>query len=273
MSSSFPLALAVFSAGASGVSAFLAARNFSRARLIADTPKCDTRSAPQGYVELHGRALRTEDPPLVAPLSGTRCVWYRFYVQERGIGGFRTTRSGVSDDLFLLQDETGAVLIDPARAQVFPTAREFWATQTTRSMEELIREGASIYALGSLHAADAPSLDVEGEARGLLREWKRDRATLWQRFDRNRDGRIDAEEWQQAQAAAHAAAAQSVRGKLLTDTAPLKTLRAPRDKRPYILSGHPEGRLVRRLRWSAALYTLGFFLAGAIASATLKNLF
>lgn len=273
MSGSFPLAVAVFSAGASGVCAFLAARSFSRARLIADTPKCDTRGAPQGYVELHGRALRLGDVPLIAPLSGARCVWYRFYVQERGIGGFRTARSGVSEDLFLLQDDAGAVLIDPAGAQIFPTAREFWATQTTRSMEELIREGAPLYALGSLHAVDAPSLDVEREARSLLRAWKQDRATLWQRFDRNRDGRIDAEEWRQAQTTAREAAAQRVRTNVLADTAPLKTVRAPRDKRPYILSGHPEGRLVRRLRWMAALYTLGFFVAGAIASAHIKTLF
>jgi hypothetical protein len=55
---------------------------FWRLRTVADTPTARIRSAPQGYVQLCGRAAAQGGMP-TAPLTRLPCVWYRFKVQER----------------------------------------------------------------------------------------------------------------------------------------------------------------------------------------------
>lgn len=47
-----------------------------RKRLIEDTPTARIRSMPLGRVEVFGRA--EEKTALEAPLTGTRCVYYRY---------------------------------------------------------------------------------------------------------------------------------------------------------------------------------------------------
>ena len=98
------LAVAAFVAGLTGL---------RRVRHIEDVPTARVRSAPQGYVELIGRAHAMDGEPIIAPLSQTPCCWYRFRVERADGKDWRTVDSGVSDGIFLLRDETGECVVDP----------------------------------------------------------------------------------------------------------------------------------------------------------------
>ena len=57
-----------------------------RARLIEDVPTSLIRSASQGYVELQGIGRLLDGPVIAGPLSGKRCTWWSYRVEERGGG-------------------------------------------------------------------------------------------------------------------------------------------------------------------------------------------
>lgn len=101
-----------------------------RARLIEDTPTSRIRSAAQGYVELSGFAHGDDDAPLLAPLTRTPCVWYRYRIEryERGSkrSQWNTVESGESDRWFVLDDGSGRCHIDPRGAQVSSKSRQRW---------------------------------------------------------------------------------------------------------------------------------------------------
>ena len=128
--------LAVLAAAGLAVGGFYVAFRFvRRARIMEDTPTSKVRSAAQGYVELNGTAELLPGTPIVAPLTGTRCTWYRYKVQEkqrkhdaRGHARteWRTVAQGVSDDLFLVVDDTGSCIVDPEGAAVTPSANDLW---------------------------------------------------------------------------------------------------------------------------------------------------
>ncbi|MEJ2387540.1 MAG: GIDE domain-containing protein [Chromatiaceae bacterium] len=158
---------------------------FWRLRTIADTPTARVRSAPQGYVELCGRAL-AHGAPVTAPLTRIACVWYRFKVQERRGSGknarWVTLDQGEADRPFLLEDETGRCLVEPAGADVHSRATDSWygsrrhtpRPQTSswlqlsrryRFSEERILPGEPVYLVGHFetprrgrHRRSAPTL-------------------------------------------------------------------------------------------------------------------
>src|SRR5262249_25101824 len=61
--------------------------------------------------------------------------------------------------------------------------------------------GAQLSVLGELRSHSTVS-EVEQQMSAVLAGWKKDQQVLLQRFDRNHDGRIDADEWEAARAAA-----------------------------------------------------------------------
>jgi hypothetical protein len=92
------------------------------ARLIENVPTAKIRSAAQGYVELSGIAKLMDGPIIMSPLTGKTCVWYSYIIEEkadtsRTEGHFNSARQiveqGKSEELFLLEDETGCCVIDP----------------------------------------------------------------------------------------------------------------------------------------------------------------
>ena len=73
-----------------------------RAWRLADTPIARIRPAPQGYIELYGRARLLPGPPILAPLSSLPCAWYRYQIEERSSGGrWWSVESGDRDNLSL----------------------------------------------------------------------------------------------------------------------------------------------------------------------------
>ena len=264
-----------------------------RARLIEDTPTSRIRSAAQGYVELQGEAAVMDGAPIVAPLTHTPCAWFQFRVEERESEGghrqnshWRTIARGTSEALFLLRDDTGQCVIDPdgalvtasvtqvwygnsptpAPGSIGPGARRWLGTGAYRYREERIHPGDHLYAIGELRSAGG---GVEGPtrsetARALLAAWKRDQPGLLARFDRNRDGAIDGDEWDVARRAAEReAAAESQRR--LSEPGVLLLSRPRLGQQPYLLSTEAPHRLTLRYKlYAAGLFGL-FLLAGTAA--------
>jgi hypothetical protein len=263
-----------------------------RAWVIEDTPTSMIRSAAQGYVELQGEAMIMAGTPIVAPLSFLPCAWYRYSVEKRVsdddqdklAGSWRTIENGVSDGLFLLRDDTGACVVDPEGAVVTPAENLLWygdsripppgpgvprmwaLGSTYRFREERIRNGDYLYAIGNLCTmrgdADAPT-NAE-EVRDLLAAWKRDQASLRARFDTNKDGVIDQDEWEQVRRAAEREVTEESRSRLCQPGLPVFG-RPPDTRRPFLLSNLPSWRLSKRYRWWAGGSLLTFLLAGTLA--------
>jgi len=92
----------------------------------------------------------------------------------------------------------------------------------------------------------------------LLRQWKRDYASLLQRFDANGDGAIDDSEWSAVRKAAEAQVRREQRERFGERTVSL--IARPPDGRSFIISTEDQNRLVRR--WERqALLGFGAFVA------------
>jgi len=278
------------------VAAFIAIFIFMhRSRHIADTPTSKIRSAAQGYVELDGIGYLMRGAPIIAPLSGITCTWYSFKVEEKvetadARGGhktqWRTLRSDTSDELFLLQDDTGECVIDPEGAEVIPALTEVWygdtplwstgmqrgrtgllATGRYRYTERRMHPGDALYAIGQFRTVGGSQElpDTHAEVRQLLAEWKRDQAALHARFDHNKDGVLSVEEWEQVRKEAWREVLRSQAERFRGPVHHILT--KPDDgRRPYLLSVLPQEMLLRRYRLRA-LAALGvFLLAGSVST-------
>ncbi len=264
-----------------------------KARLIENTPTSRIRSAAQGYVELEGHARLLQGPEILSPLSGQRCCWWKYQIEQqetvvrngKRTSEWRTIESDISESLFLLVDPTGECVVDPQGASIDPSLRRQWRGSSRqpqqipaktpflqlfgdyRYTESLIQIGDPLYALGQFRSQIAHlEINESADTAALLREWKADQAMLLQRFDSNGDGEIDLDEWE----AIRKAALEQVRADTLErtlDTDIHVLCRAP-DRRPFIVSTHSQAQLTRRHRlWSAfwLLLSLAASTAGVFA--------
>ena len=265
-------------------------RFLRRARVILDTPTAKIRSAAQGYLELDGRSELMEGQPIIAPLTGKTCTWYRYKVERREVRHsngkrhetWRTVDKGVSDNLFLVVDDTGQCVIDPDGAEVTCSAHDRWHGHSSRTAgaqmasgplrlgtgnyrysEERIHPGEPLYAIGLFNTVGgAGDLgNTREEMHAVLRAWKQDKAGLIRRFDANGDGEVDANEWDEARKEARKEVLQARSERLASAGTNLMTKPADR-RRPYLLSVVPQHDLARRFHWFAAGSLLLFFLAG-----------
>lgn len=265
---------------------YLIWRNFHRANLIDDTPSARVRSAPQGYVELQGRARPLPEQPVVAPLTHTACVWYRFKIERekhnsRSGSTWSEVESGASETPFVFFDDTGDCLVDPRQAEVTPVIKKVWYGSSKwpggadqrgffgaligtryRYTEERI-DGGDVYVLGWFDTLRSTDHSVSEELSGVLKAWKRDQTALLRRFDENSDGRIDADEWQAARQAAHR--------EVLVDRAARSSepatnvLRASgQDGYPFLISARPGFLLSDRYRRRGWLALLGSLAAAGL---------
>lgn len=271
------------------IAAYGAFRALARARLVEDLPTSRVRSAALGYVELTGMAELLPGPPILAPLSGRRCVWYRYHVEElrRGAGGRRTgwetVEQGVSDGLFRLEDGTGSCVVDPDHAEVFPAQRDRWRGVTRRPgappprrrwawapagpyryREEIIRPGDPLHAVGELRTVGgvAEPVPAHQDVRGLLADWKRDPARM-RTFDADGDGQVDGQEWEAARRAAERAVTRA-RSERAAEPGVALLARPTDRRRPFILSAVRQAGLARRYRLSA-LGRLGLSILASAA--------
>lgn len=265
---------------------------FYRKRIMEDTPTSRVRSAAQGYVELHGVGTLMEGPSIIAPLSGSICTWYGYQVEERRRSGkntkWVTIESGDSSELFLLVDDTGQCIIDPDGAGVTTAGKDVWYGNSSRPerppprnrsllaslaggkyrySERRMLPGEPLYAIGLFKTVGGAGGDftTDLDVRDLIKEWKQNGERLLAKFDTNKDGQIDMEEWQ----AVRDAALGEVRARQREheNAPPAHVMSKTLDRRrPYILSAIPQEFLIRRFYLYALGLLLLFFVCGSLGT-------
>ena len=280
---------------------WFAFRSLHIARLIEDTPTSRVRSAAQGYVELAGRCRPLDGTQNLAPLTQRPCVWWKYRVQQRTESGpsgkrrqsWRTVSSGRSEQPFMLDDGTGECIVQPAGAEILAGESTTWYGSTPwptqppgarlvrssghqyRYFEERIYELEQLCVLGQFatHTTDS-SHDLKAETAALLAEWKQDQAGLAERFDRDRDGRVSMNEWEQAREEARRTVAERQIERPVQ--AALNVVRRPEGGQLFLIAAFPGGDLAKRYRrraimafvgFAAATYALGWLLQGVFGGA------
>lgn len=268
-------------------------RSIKRARLIEDTPTSKCRSAAQGYVELIGAQKLMPGEPVMAPLTGRSCTWWEYKVEEKRTTYSRgrsqtkwvTVDSDTSEELFLIEDETGKAVIDPEGAEVTPSTTDVWYGSSRhpkapplggsggllfggryRYTEKRMHDGEPLYAIGFFETRSNhhEPLQKAQETAAVLAAWKKDQAGLLRRFDKNGDGSIDMTEWEAARNAAEALVAAKAREAALDPG--INLMMRPPDGKPFLLSVLPETELTKRFRYFAIAGLAMFFGAGAAAA-------
>lgn len=259
-----------------------------RARLIEDTPTSKIRSAAQGYVELIGAVSVGEAGELLAPLSGTPCVWFDYKVQcyrNSGKNGhWHTVDKGTSSHWFRIDDKTGNCVVDPQGADVMTEHSRTWygnsptPNQGTgsnhgilsslrqrryRYIEKFIYIHDVIYALGHFQSLGGGrhipnNHKMTGE---VIRQWKKNYDWILEKFDKDANGEIDMQEWEQVRKAAshEAEKRRSDMSKMPTTHLLIKT---PNKQHPFILSTHSQKKLAKRFRYYAATFLVGGMVCG-----------
>ncbi|MCX4189230.1 hypothetical protein [Methylophaga sp. OBS3] len=244
-----------------------------RGRLISGQPTAKIRSATQGCVELNGQTELMPGPPIVSPISGRHCVWFRYVIEQKQSyydGKQQKERWVVvqkyrSDALFHLRDETGVCIVDPDDADILHAEKRSWhdpINRNRRYQEWFITERHPIYALGWFRSIQTASQQIMREQVSLLlREWKQDFQSLLKRYDRNNDGDISEQEWQLAVKDAND---QIRREHLAQPSDAVHVLGKGPSNKPFILSAEPEWRLLRHYQWQFYIALVGFLATGSI---------
>lgn len=275
---------------------FFAFKFVQSKRIIEDTPTSKIRSAAQGYLELIGHGELMQGQPIISPLTGTTCTWYQFKVEERRQSGknseWVTVRKGVSDELFLIKDETGQCIIDPEGANVTVFKKDVWYGATASPMggstatrnsggllskmmtsnkyrytEKLLHPNENLYAIGLFKTVGGAgaNFDVNEDVRELIREWKTDSEELMKRFDTNGDGEIDVIEWQRVRDEAYKQIMEKHSEQKTMP--PVHLMNRTHDKRrPFILSAIPEDDLTRRLHIFSVLSITVFVICCSLSA-------
>ncbi len=265
-------------AAVAGALALLALYRFlvrvRRDRVVADTPAARIRSAAQGYVKISGRAFPAGPSPAAAPLTARPCVWWSYEIaQERrdskGNTHWHTVENGTSIELFALVDADGArCLVGPVSAEVTPTLRNVWYGTEPRPVgppldsipllhsgdwrytESLLGPGAQLCVMGELRSHSELG-DAGAATAATLHAWKQDQQALLARFDRDHDGKLNAQEWDDARATATREAQAET---LQSSIERVSVISQPTNGDPFLIAPLSAAALEKRERLFAALY-------------------
>lgn len=232
-----------------------------RVRAVTDTPTSRIESAAQGYVELQGRGQALEGLPVVARLTSTVCLWYRYRIEVRRDDKWETEESGESDDSFILDDGTGIAVVNPAGAEILPARKRSWSEGNRRFTEWLMLPRDPIYVLGGFRTrgGDALALDENRDVSLLIALWKEDRPRLLTRFDLDDNGELDMKEW--ALVRAQALREVSQEHAALRAQPGVNLVEAPAGDRPYLISALPTEKIILRFRIWIGVHLAIFFAA------------
>lgn len=240
-------------------------------RLIENIPTSKVRSLAMGLVEVKGEAKPLA--LLKSPVTMTDCVYYRYkiekYVRSGKSSHWSVVDQGASTNYFYVEDETGRILADPVDADVH-LGRDYQWTGTKpgtgwgvfvgdrmRYSEWWIIEGEPVYVIGTVTRWKDARDDRRFKIAERLRAVKGDRERM-REFDRDGDGAISADEWEQARQRIE----QDVLKEELdhpVDTTDDFVIARDKTNEVMIISDKSEKDLARRYGWSAA----GLFVLGA----------
>jgi hypothetical protein len=223
--------------GAGVLFLFRGFKNLKLKQLIEAIPTSKIRSMPMGVVEVVGKAVKTHDMNTPFSNMPCVFFQYRIE-ERRGSGKHArwvTVQHYTSPFPFKIMDETGSVSVNPAGAMVElksqnvfgnsffgslpPSAKMFMDrngidytgflgfTKTMRLTEYYICPNQDVYVLGcakhpgqKLESTPQYSTKLEKKKEmtmELLRKLKKSKL-LYEKYDLNKDGTIDASEWEKA---------------------------------------------------------------------------
>ena len=240
--------------------------NLRRYSAVADTPTSRISSAPQGFVEIVGKGVHPPGHRLISPISGLPCLWYRYIIEEKSGNKWQRVDSGVSVEIFGLNDSTGTALIDPDEAEIITSNKQVMVKGHYRHTEWTLIEGETLYVLGehvTIGGANT-DLDYRQDVSNLLAEWKRDKSDLVKRFDVDGDGNISLEEWELARSTARKQVEREHHEIRLENGAHL--LRKPSARLFLIANRTPEHMASRYRFWAWAHLGLTTMACIAVAS-------
>ncbi|HEU4708908.1 MAG TPA: hypothetical protein VFS17_06320 [Methylophilaceae bacterium] len=235
--------------------------NLRRLLAISEYPTSTIAAAAQGYVELVGGARQML--PMKSPLQGRECVWYRYWVYAKDSNGIWCLQHyQSSEEAFEIEDATGRCRVDPQGAELIAAERHSKRQHDHHYIEELIPEGKSVYVLGQLQTISeaANAQQIRQEVGQLLAEWKKSSVSFLRRFDRDGNGEVDMDEWEQARAHARLEVLQQ---KGVLGGEEVQLIHAPMDGRLFLISGLSPYELRSRYKYWVALHLL-FFLGAAL---------
>jgi hypothetical protein len=248
--------------------AWLAA--LSRLRAIRDTPTSRIASAAQGYVELTGRGKPYADTAMTSRLRQLPCLWFRYQIEQRqGKNEWKRIDSGESFDSFILQDDSGECEIDPESAEIITDHRDRWHEGDCRYTEWTLLGSDRLYVIGEFRTQSmSVEFDSNAALNALLAEWKQDQPALHARFDLDKNGELDMNEWMLARQAAKREVAKQQR--IIQAQPDTHLIGLPRDGKLFLISNLSQEKLSRRYLIWAWVHVMIFF--GALAALGLQNL-
>lgn len=251
-----------FAAAALSVWAWVASRKSYRQ--IADIPIAKLSSAPQGMVGLTGLGESLPDYPVRSPLTGLPCLWFEYKV-EQGHGKTRhVVQEGRSELPFALRDGTQQAIVLPENAKIISRHHQRWTRGDEICTESVLLDNEAIFVLGEyVHDwVEGNQHSYQKQAGALLQEWKNDQAALNSRFDSDKNGVIDMQEWEMARKQAQH---DVLTGQHVPQTLSQQCLRKPRFGGPFIISNYSAKQLSSRYRRWSWLH-IGIFSAALLVA-------
>ena len=178
---------------------FYGFRRLWQKRLIQNIPTSKIRSIAMGLVEINGIAL--PDVLLKGPYTNVPCVFYHIIVERL----IRTQKSAQwvkelelkSEIPFFVQDDTGAVMIDPVGAETDLPLRYTNIEGGRRYREYNIMEKEPIYVLGTAKRLESIEEQIQREVeRRIIEIIENPEEKI--KLDVNKDMWIDEKEWEMA---------------------------------------------------------------------------
>jgi len=247
---------------------FLSYRYFKYVQYLKNIPTAKIRSAPQGYVELTGKARPFSSTPYYVPGTGIPCVWFECVYDERQGSGSKPMMVTIeTEQCFLIDDDTGTCRIDPPDIEII--TKNSGGIPGRSGFTRWIGVGEEVHVFGVIETLHVNYRKQENELkRSRLKALKADRE-LMMKFDANNDGAIDIEEWESARKQVE----QDVDNYIAEKHKQHKhkfvenVLRPPRDAYlPYLLSAYSELPVIRRYKLISSACFLVFLaiVAGTI---------
>ncbi|MBI3291921.1 MAG: hypothetical protein HYZ73_03820 [Elusimicrobia bacterium] len=199
-------------------------------RLVEDIPRSRVRSVAMGICELQG-VVRAWRPPIKTYYSGLDCVLYRFRLErlsrDRNRETWHTIQEGKVLTPFYLEDETGKIVVNPDRmlleldlgfeghsetppvpGMMLTVAQQErqkipWPLTVAGAMplyrvrEWFLAPGDPVYVLGGVARQHDVVEDQRQKLLARLRDLKADPDRM-KALDLNKDGQVDATEWDRA---------------------------------------------------------------------------
>lgn len=274
----------------SGIASFFYGFNrLRRKRLIENTPTSTVRGLALGLVELCGKAQKTV--LLESPLTQTECVLYKYLVEEYRRSGksghWATIAKGDSFySPFWLDDATGRIMVFPKGAELVLPADYRFSTGLGRSLPEnlitfmdgsgisyrgwlavrrlrftewYIKEGDNVYVIGTAGKSQEHSVDYDNRQKQLMqriKELKEDPGKM-REIDTNKDGTVDAQEWEQAVAKIEGELAQQLVDVPLAENPVDLIVTKGEEEKMYMISDESEKELLNKLAWQCFLGIYG----------------